>query len=103
MMSKQDLPVACSLTDAELQARRSEVLEKAKAAVLEIKELENGCRYRFPSSDLWLKELFNVVSLERRCCPFLNFKLTVEAGDGPIWLELTGPVGTKDFLRTLFG
>lgn len=102
-MKKSDLPIACSLTDAELQARRSEVLERAKAAVLETRELEDGYAYRFPSEDPWLKELFNIVSLERQCCPFLDFKLTVEAGQGPVWLELTGPAGAKDFLKTLFG
>lgn len=102
-MDKSVLPIACNLTDAELQARRSEVLLKAKAAVLEIKELDDGYRYRFPADDLWLKELFNIVSLERECCPFLDFKLIVEADRGPIWLELTGPAGAKDFLKTLFG
>ncbi|MGB9178197.1 MAG: hypothetical protein WCB68_03040 [Pyrinomonadaceae bacterium] len=102
-MDKLSLPVACSLTEAELLARRSLVLEKAKAAVLEVKELADGYGYLFPSDDLWLKELFNIVSLERQCCPFLNFKLIIEAGHRPVWLEITGPDGTKDFLKDLFG
>jgi hypothetical protein len=26
-------------------------------------------------------------------------RLTVEPGDGPVWLELTGPSGTREFLE----
>jgi hypothetical protein len=38
------------------------------------------------------------IDLERRCCAFLRFRLTVEPGGGPIWLELTGPPGTRELL-----
>ena len=38
----------------------------------------------------------------RLCCPFMRFRLTIEPGNGPALLELTGPEGTKDFLRALF-
>ncbi len=35
-------------------------------------------------------------------CPFLKFSITVEPGDGPVWLEMTGPQGTKEFLVEVF-
>ena len=101
-MNKSSPPVACLLTDAQLQQRRTEVLLKAKLAVLEMKELEDGFAYRFPGDDNWLSELTHIISLERQCCPFLRFRLTVEPDNGPVWLELTGPEGTKNFLRSLF-
>jgi hypothetical protein len=41
--------------------------------------------------------------LESQCCPFLRFQLTVELGGGPVWLELTGPPGTRDFLAQEIG
>ena len=31
-----------------------------------------------------------------------KISLIVEAGNGPIWLELTGPPGTKEFLKSVF-
>jgi hypothetical protein len=37
---------------------------------------------------------------ERQCCPFLRFNIRLEPGEGPIWLELSGPEGTKDFLNS---
>lgn len=96
------LPIACSLTDNELQERRRSVLQKVRSAVIDVRELENGYAYCFPAEGEWLTELARVVSLERQCCSFLRFCITVEPGDGPIWLEMTGPEGTKEFLTTTF-
>ncbi|HEV7395570.1 MAG TPA: hypothetical protein VGN86_03580 [Pyrinomonadaceae bacterium] len=96
------LPVACALTEPELQERRANLLKNVRTAVLEGKEMENGYAYRFPSDEKWIAELANLISLERRCCPFLNFDLKLEPGFGPIWLELTGPPGTREFLNSLF-
>jgi len=98
----QDLPVACSLTGPELQERRSRLLEKVAAAMQEVKELENGFAYRFPPDEDWIQVLANLIALERQCCPFLEFDLRLGPGQGPIWLELTGPEGAKEFLTTLF-
>jgi hypothetical protein len=97
-----NLPIACLLTDSELQVRRRDVLQKAKSAVTEIKELEDGFAYRFSTDESRLSELASLVELEHQCCPFLRFRITVEPGNGPIWLELTGPDGTKAFLADLF-
>ena len=47
-------------------------------------------------------ELAQLIVFERECCPFLRFNLSVEATNGPLWLELTGPDGTKAFLQSLF-
>ena len=101
-MNDLNLPVACSLTDKELQERSHQVLQKVCAALLETKELENGYAYRLPSDGAWIGELANLVKLERQCCLFLRFNIIVEPDHGPIWFELTGPEGTKDFLTTTF-
>ena len=98
-----DLPIACSLTSDELQERRSVVLQRVRRAVLEVRELRDGFAYSFPSAGDWLRELAGVIDLERQCCPFLRFNLTVEANGGSIWLEMTGPEGTKEFLVNTFG
>lgn len=39
------------------------------------------------------------VANERRCCPFLTFALDLAPAGGPLWLRLTGPVGTRAFLE----
>ncbi len=97
-----DLPIACRLTAPELQQRRAGVLRKVRAAAVEVKEREDGLAYRFPSDNDLLADLLTLIQLERQCCPFLKFTLIVEAGEGPTWLELTGPLGTKEFLASMF-
>ena len=101
-MEATKLPVACSLTGPELQERRRQVLRKVGEAVLEVKDLGDGYAYRFPSDDVWITELANLITFERQCCPFLQFNVRIEPGAGPVWLELSGPEGTKDFLNSLF-
>jgi hypothetical protein len=98
----KNLPIACNLTSAELQERRRTVLERAKQAIVELKELDDGYAFSFPSSDAWLRELAALVDLERQCCPFLRFRITVEPDGGPLWLDMTGPTGTKEFLLNTF-
>ena len=77
------------------------MLQKVRAAALEVKETEDGFAYRFPSNDSLLADLSTLIQLEHQCCPFLKITLIVEAGSGPIWLELTGPPGTKEFLISI--
>lgn len=97
-----NLPVACDLTSADLQERRRTVLEKLRDAVVEVKELADGYIYSFASEGNRFKELADMIDLERQCCPFLQFRLNVAAGGGPLQLEITGPEGTKDFLLSTF-
>jgi hypothetical protein len=98
-----ELPIACNLTDPEFRERRAELLHTFQGAVLETKELGDGYAYRFSSETTWIAELAKLMAMERECCPFLQFNLRLEPADGPIWLELTGPEGTKDFLLGMFG
>ncbi len=97
-----EVSIVCSLTNPELQERRGKLLEKVRAAALEVNETVDGFAYRFPSDDSLLADLLAVIQLEHQCCPFLRFSLIVEAGNGPVWLELTGPPGTKEFIASNF-
>ncbi len=101
-MDEISLPVACSLNGSELQERRHNVLQKVRSAVVEVKDLENGFAYRLPSDEVWITESANLINLERQCCPFLRLSLIVESGGGSLWLELTGPESTKEFLAAIF-
>ena len=97
-----EIPIACSLNEKELQERRASVLDRIAASLIEVRELADGFSYRFPADDAVLEDLIAVVNLERKCCPFLNFRLTVESGKNTVSLELTGREGTKEAVRSLF-
>jgi hypothetical protein len=97
-----DLPVVCTLRPGELKARATQLLPAVVAAATTRSELENGFRFEFqPDGDV-LASIARMIEAERQCCQFLRFQLTIEPGGGPIALELTGPRGTRDFLRALF-
>ncbi len=101
MINDNSLPIACSLNDADFQQRRASILAEVRAQVLEVKELDDGYAYRFPSDKAWIAELATFMTFERACCPFLQFNLRLEPNEGPIWLELTGPSGTRAFLDSI--
>lgn len=97
----KELPVACELTPAELQARREGLLPGLLAQATQRIALTNGFRWRFaPSTDV-LMTIVKTIDAERQCCRFLKFALTVEPDDGDVWLEVTGPAGTTEFIATL--
>ncbi len=64
-----------------------------------IEELGEGYRFRLDHDPQTIVKAAEFISLEKLCCPFLNFALEVEAEDGPLWLRLTGREGVKDFIR----
>ena len=102
-MMDSSLPIACTLSDADFRQRREELLKTVAAAVVKKQVLTDGFAYCFSSEAKWIAELAQLITFERECCPFLKFNLRIGPGSGPIWLELTGPEGTKEFLTTLFG
>ena len=71
--------------------------------VQETRSLPDGYALRFAPDDAALADVMQLVHLERECCAFLRFRLTVEPGNGPVWLELTGTEGTKAMLESTMG
>ena len=97
-----EIPIACYLTDKELQARRKNYLDKAAEFLVDSAELSDGFIFRFPIAESMLQNLAEIIDLERKCCPFLSFKLSLEAGEDFVSLELTGAQNTKEIIRELF-
>jgi hypothetical protein len=97
------LAVACSLTTPALRARRAEILAFIRAHLAERRDLPNGIGLRFAPEAPLLARVAELMEAERQCCPFLELRLTVAPGGGPVWLELTGPEGTRDFLTRELG
>jgi hypothetical protein len=97
----RELPILCTLTPDEIQARRAVLLPSLLAQAEERVALPDGFRWRFAASGEFLAAAAATMNTERQCCRFLRFRLTVEPDGGPIWLEITGPQGTAAFLDNL--
>ena len=98
-----EVPIACNLTEAEIRERRQTMLDFVRGAALNVTSLLLGYAYRFEPTSEVLAHLSRLVDLERRCCQFLTFRIVVEAGNQPIWLEVTGPAEAKTVIADFFG
>jgi hypothetical protein len=97
-----ELPIACTLTESELQERRRTVLDAIRAKAIDVQAIADGYSYRFSSSPELLAQLTQLIELERQCCQFLTFKLIVVPGQ-PITLEVSGPTAAKPIIAEFFG
>lgn len=102
--ASQEQPLACrgdaGTCTAQLRQRHEQVGRQMREALEEVRELPAGYAFRFPPDAQFIVTLAEFVSLERLCCPFLHFNLELAAGEGPLWLHLTGGPGVKAFLET---
>jgi hypothetical protein len=93
-------PIACDMTVLSPAQRKSHLARSCElfSSVKEIRELSNGYEFRVDDANV-IVQAAEFISLEKLCCPFLNFTLEVEADNGPVWLKLTGREGVKAFVR----
>ncbi len=103
MTESETEPLGCRLTTPELQRRKTTVLASLRDKIQSRKETPNGYQFEFASTDAILGELIEFVKTERACCPFFEFNVRVGREGEPIWLELSGPEGTKQFIRDELG
>jgi hypothetical protein len=94
-------PIACTLGPAAVKARREDLLGGLVRLARERVDLPDGYRIRFDPGDDILSRIARIVEVERQCCRFLTFSVTIEPDEGPIWLQFTGPAGTREFLAEM--
>jgi hypothetical protein len=97
----EDIRVACCLSNAELRKRAATLLARFESAVIVTEELPDGYVFRVPGDKKWMAVVWEAIVAERECCPFLTFELTAKPNMGPVSVRVTGPAGTKDFLKTI--
>ena len=85
------------------RARIRALLDEFHAGRKEVRELSNGYSVRLPTDGSAIRDAAEYITLERLCCPFFDFALKAEREGGPVWLNLTGREGVKEFARLEFG
>ena len=101
-MATRTVPIACTLTEREQAQRGRDLAETLFSGAEEIRELDDGYAFRFPSAGGWIPKLAAFADAERRCCAFFAFEIAVEPHHGPIWLRLRGGEGVKEFVAAAF-
>ena len=100
-LTAQDIPVACLLSDHEQTKRRDDIAHSLVGELEETRELPDGYALRFPGDEAQAARLLAFIAGERACCPFFTFALVFEPRQGPLWLHLRGPAGTKELVAGL--
>ncbi|BCM92684.1 hypothetical protein IAD21_04566 [Abditibacteriota bacterium] len=101
MKGENFIPLACTLTAEQLREGRGDLLPGLMERADEVSELKNGVQLRFAPRPGLLVELAGVIEREQTCCQFLSFRLEV-APQAAVVLEVTGPEGTRELLRSLY-
>ena len=97
----EPLPIVCTLSEEALKERQSTTLEQLFGQAREFQPLPSGYRFRFDVSNQLLVDIMELIIKERKCCRFIDFKLEVAASEGPVWLSLEGPAGTREFIESV--
>ena len=95
------LPIACNLGALSPTEReqRAALAQRLQAQTQEVRETATGYALRLSAEPSVSREVFELVLLERRCCPFLQMQLTFEPALGALWLTLGEGPDVKTFLR----
>ncbi len=102
--SEPAMPLACvpgAIPAAERAPHFARLRQLFDNQAQERAEVPDGYSWRFLPNALDDVALF--VSWERRCCPFLRFRIDVSPDSGALWLTMDGPAGTRCFLEAELG
>ena len=95
--------LVCTLTSSEMKERKATVIANLQKELIEKKELKDGYAFKFKGTDAMVDELASFIKTERECCSFFTFNLSIAGDKRTVWLELSGPEGAKDFIKTELG
>jgi hypothetical protein len=89
--------------DAMQRERQDVLMKKFQTSLQEMQGLEDGYAFRLHADATTILDIAEFITIERLCCPFLNFELEVGPSGSPLWLRLTGRAGVKEFIEAEFG
>lgn len=92
-----ELPIACSLTAAQLPERIAEMRELGRHSLRALTTGANRAELRFATQAR--ERLGELVAAERECCGFMSFEL--EESRGEVVLRIEAPEGAEPVLEGL--
>jgi hypothetical protein len=103
-ISAVEIPIACDLDAiaAGDRPRYNELRGMLRPAAVGKRELPDGIAIQISTERMALAQVAEWISFERKCCPFLEFRIDVAPKSGPVWVSLTGRAGVKEFLAQAF-
>jgi len=102
-VSARDAPFACDLSRLSPAQRERErvLLGGFKRGFVRAEESEAGWKFHLPASPESLRDLGELLALERLCCPFLEFHLEVGPAELAV-VHVFGRDGAKPVIAAEF-
>ncbi len=91
--------ISCNLTTVEFRKRKATVVAGLLSKIRHVEEVTDGYQFSFNYSPELVHELVEFINLEKICCPFFNFNISIHSNDALVRLSLTGAEGTKEFIK----
>ena len=97
---EKQVPLACNLKAFTPEERVTwrKLIDEVGLAEVPAGELPNGHLFKIDPRRISITKVAAWIDLERKCCPFFNFQLSLEGADGTMTLALTGGHGVKEFI-----
>lgn len=86
------------MSAADLENRLNNEIQTLFSATSKITDLEDGYMLHFLAGDEQFEQITNFMQVERKCCSFIKFSLTVLPEFEGITLSLTGPNAIKEMI-----
>jgi hypothetical protein len=104
MDPNDEIPIACVLTALTKDQREREgvLLKEHLMSVREVNERDDGYSFRYDPDMSLFGHMAELVALEHRCCPFLEFQLQWARAASDPWLHVRGGARVKQFVRETF-
>jgi hypothetical protein len=98
------VPIACVLSTLTPEERRreGELLEEHLGSIRERREREDGYSFRYPNDPALFVRMAELVSLEHRCCPFLDLRPEWQGAEESPWLHVGGGARVTAFVAKTF-
>jgi hypothetical protein len=99
-----EIPIACDLTvfTPEERAEHLERTRKVFSAIGHLTEDVDGFTLTFTAARELRDDVGRWIEGEQRCCPFFVFDVTGDRGDDSFAVQISGPDGAKEILRSIF-
>ena len=94
-----EIPIACTLDAAQMEARGEEIRALGRAAVTGFEGGEKRVTLRFRSDPAICERLATIVAAEAKCCAFLDFTLADDE-DATV-LTIDAPEGGEPMMHEL--
>ena len=83
----------------EERKRHDQLTRELRSAAVRRRGIPNGYAFQMDPAKLSITDAAEWIALERKCCPFFDYRIDLLSEENVLWFTLTGPDGVKKFVE----